>query len=158
MRRGGTSAGLLLFKRTPQGIEFFLAHPGGPFWKNRDEGAWTIPKGAIEEGEEPIDAARREFREETGIEPTGPYIPLGTIKQKAGKIIHGWAWEGDVDPSCIVSATTRVRQPRTGQWIVVPEIDRCGWFTAGEARSKLNPAQAAFVDRVLERKGLGTGD
>ena len=97
--RAGVSAGMLLFRRRPGGPQFFLAHPGGPFWSNRDVGAWTIPKGVVEEGEEILDAARREFREETGIEPSPPFIPLGAIKQKAGKTVHAWAWEGDADPS-----------------------------------------------------------
>ena len=140
------SAGLLLFRRSQGVLELFLAHPGGPFWKNKDAGAWSIPKGLVEPGEELQAAACREFHEETGIEPAGPYLPLGTVRQKAGKLIHAWAWEGDADPERVVSNTIAVRTG--GGWRQVPEIDRCGWFTPDEARSKLNPAQAQFVDRL----------
>jgi predicted NUDIX family NTP pyrophosphohydrolase len=142
------SAGLLLFRRRP-GLELFLAHPGGPFWKNRDMGAWTIPKGQIEPGEEPLAAACREFEEETGIRPTGPFLSLGSIRQKAGKVIHAWAWEGDADPDCIRSNTVKMEYPRaSGRWLTVPEVDCCGWFSPLEARTKLNPAQAELVERL----------
>jgi predicted NUDIX family NTP pyrophosphohydrolase len=153
MSRRDQSAGLLLFRLAPV-LELFIAHPGGPFWANRDGGAWTIPKGMIEAGEDPLTAARREFQEETGIVPSPPFLELGTIRQKGGKTIHGWAWEGDVDPACIVSNTTTVRVGKTDEWITVPEIDRCGWFDPDEARRKLNPAQGAFVDRLEEALGL----
>jgi predicted NUDIX family NTP pyrophosphohydrolase len=149
-KSGKVSAGLLLF-RTGQRPEFFLAHPGGPFWRHRDEGAWTIPKGVIDVEEAPIDAAIREFREETGIQPMGPFIALGSVRQKGGKVIEAWAWEGDADPEGLESNLTRVEWPRgSGQWMEYPEIDRCGWFGAEDARRKLNPAQAAFIDRILE--------
>ena len=105
--RPNVSAGLLLFRRSDAGLELFIAHPGGPFWKDRDAGAWTIPKGIVESGEDFLDAARREFEEETGIHPVGPFIPLGSIRQKAGKTIHAWAWEGDADASTVVSNTMR---------------------------------------------------
>jgi predicted NUDIX family NTP pyrophosphohydrolase len=140
------SAGLLLFRRTSGVLEVFLAHPGGPFWKNKDEGAWTIPKGLVEEGELPLAAACREFVEETGIQPVPPYIPLGTVRQKAGKLIHAWAFEGDADPAAIVS---NLAPMRTGSgWGQFPEIDRCQWLSPYEARRKLNPAQAELVDRL----------
>lgn len=149
-RRGDVSAGLLLFREGPRGIELFLAHPGGPFWAGRDLGAWTIPKGTVELGEDLLDAAMREFQEETGVEPIGPFIPLGSIRQKAGKTVHGWAWRGDADADAIVSNTMRTEWPlRSGRWIIIPEIDRCAWFDPATARKKLNPAQAAFVDRLL---------
>jgi predicted NUDIX family NTP pyrophosphohydrolase len=93
------SAGLLLFRRPAGGLELFLAHPGGPFWRGRDLGAWTIPKGLVAPGEELLAAARREFEEETGIVPREPFLPLGSVRQKAGKVIHAWAWEGDADPA-----------------------------------------------------------
>jgi predicted NUDIX family NTP pyrophosphohydrolase len=145
-----TSAGLLLFRRSPL-LEVFLAHPGGPFWSKRDAGAWTIPKGMIEPGENPLEAACREFREETGIAPQGPFLELGTVKQKAGKIIHAWAWQGDADPAQITSNHVRTEYPpKSGRWISVPEVDRCAWFPPDEARQRINPAQAALIDRLEE--------
>jgi predicted NUDIX family NTP pyrophosphohydrolase len=150
-KRANVSAGLLLFRRGAGGLEVFLAHPGGPFWAKKDAGAWTIPKGVIAEGEEPLDAAVREFREETGIEPRGPYLPLGSVRQKAGKTVHAWAWEGDADPSRVTSNLMRGEWPHgSGRWLTFPEVDRCEWFTPAEARKKLNPAQAEFLD-ALER-------
>ena len=147
--RPNVSAGLLLFRRASAGLQVFIAHPGGPFWKDRDAGAWTIPKGIVEEGEDFLDAARREFEEETSIQPVGPFIPLGSIRQKAGKTIHAWAWEGDADPSRIVSNTMRTEWPRgSGRWLTYPEVDRCAWFDAATAREKLLPAQAELVDRL----------
>jgi predicted NUDIX family NTP pyrophosphohydrolase len=145
------SSGLLLFRRSPRGLEVFLAHPGGPFWARRDAAAWTIPKGLVDEGEDLFDAATREFHEETGIDAEGPFIPLGAVKQKAGKTVHAWAWQGDADPRTVSSNTMRTEWPRaSGNWITFPEIDRCGWFDLDTARKKLNAAQAAFVDRLVE--------
>ena len=147
--RRAVSSGLLLFRRSLGGVEVFLAHPGGPFWARRDEGAWTIPKGLVDAGEDLLDAARREFREETGIEAQPPFLPLGSVKQKAGKTVHAWAWEGDADADTIVSNVTRTEWPRgSGKWLTYPEIDRCAWFTIDDARAKINPAQAAFIDRL----------
>jgi predicted NUDIX family NTP pyrophosphohydrolase len=144
-----TSAGLLLFRRRPGGLEIFLAHPGGPFWAKKDAGAWTIPKGLVEEGEDPLASAVREFEEETGIRPAGPYIPLGTIRQKAGKQVHAWAFEGDADECAVTSNTVVVEWPRgSGRHMTIPEVDRCGWFEPEEARAKLNPAQAELVNRL----------
>lgn len=147
--RRATSSGLLLYRRANGTYEVFLAHPGGPFWARRDEGAWTIPKGMVDDGEDLLDAARREFREETGIEPAPPFAPLGSVKQKAGKTVHAWAWEGDADATTITSNTTRTEWPRgSGKWVTYPEIDRCSWFDMATARTKINPAQAAFLDRL----------
>lgn len=140
------SAGLLLYRRAAGRLEFFLAHPGGPFWKNKDAGAWTIPKGLVEEGEELLAAGCREFQEETGIPPRPPYLPLGSVRQKAGKIIHAWAFEGDADPSQVHSNV--VPMPIGKGWRQFPEIDRCNWFSAADARLKLNPAQAELIDRL----------
>ena len=150
-RRKNTSAGLLLFKRTPDGLRLLLAHPGGPFWRKHDEHAWTIPKGLVEPGEDPLAAAQREFHEETGIDSHGPFIPLGAVRQRSGKTVHAWAWEGDADASAIVSNEGRTEWPRgSGRWITYPEIDRCGWFDPVEARRRLIAAQGELVDRLEE--------
>ena len=143
------SAGLLLYRRPRGGLELFLAHPGGPFWRGRDLGAWTIPKGLVTPGEALLDAARREFEEETGIAPREPFLPLGSVRQKAGKVIHAWAWEGDADPAAIVSNTTSCEWPRgSGRSLTFPEVDRCAWFEPSPARARLNPAQAELIDRL----------
>jgi predicted NUDIX family NTP pyrophosphohydrolase len=150
-----TSAGLLLFRRTSGPLELFLAHPGGPFWRGRDAGAWTIPKGLTEPGEDLLEAACREFEEETGVKPQGPFLPLGSVRQKAGKVIHAWAWEGDADPAAVTSNTMQAEWPRgSGRWLTFPEVDRCAWFVPAEARERLNPAQAALVDRLESALGI----
>ncbi|HET6795880.1 MAG TPA: NUDIX domain-containing protein [Gemmatimonadales bacterium] len=149
MKASQTSAGLLLFRRSPGPLELFLAHPGGPFWRGRDAGAWTIPKGLTEPGEDLLAAACREFEEETGVKPLGPFLPLGSVRQKAGKVIHAWAWEGDADSAAVTSNTMKAEWPRgSGRWLTFPEVDRCAWFTPDEARDRLNPAQAELVDRL----------
>jgi predicted NUDIX family NTP pyrophosphohydrolase len=126
-----------------------LAHPGGPFWRARDIGAWTIPKGVPEPGEELLTAACREFEEETGLVPQGPFIPLGAIRQKAGKLVHAWAWKGDADPDRVTSNSMKTEWPRgSGRWLTFPEVDRCAWFTAPVAREKINPAQVELIDRL----------
>jgi predicted NUDIX family NTP pyrophosphohydrolase len=145
----GVSAGLLLFRRMPSGLEVFLAHPGGPFWRDRDAGAWTIPKGLVEEGEDLLAAAEREFLEETGIRPTPPFLPLGSIRQKGGKMVHAWAWEGDADPSAITSNVMRTEWPRgSGRWLEFPEVDRCAWFGTAAAGARINSAQLELIDRL----------
>jgi predicted NUDIX family NTP pyrophosphohydrolase len=148
-----TSAGLLLYRRRDGVLEVLLAHPGGPLFVRRDVGSWTLPKGLIEPGEDAIDVARREFREETGAEPppdpTG-YLPLGRVRQASGKVVHAWAAEGDLDPATASSNTFEMEHPRgSGRWLVFPEVDRVAWFGADEARQRLNPAQAPLVDRLL---------
>ena len=156
-KRPNVSAGLLLYRRSQNGLEIFLAHPGGPFWKARESGAWTIPKGVIDPEEDPLDAARREFTEETGIEPQGPFVPLGSIRQRAGKTIHAWAWEGDADANSTTSNEMRTEWPRgSGRWITFPEVDRCAWFGSVTAKARINPAQAELIDR-LEALLDGTG-
>jgi predicted NUDIX family NTP pyrophosphohydrolase len=143
------SAGLVLYRRIGPSLEVFLAHPGGPFWRGRDAGAWTIPKGTIDPGEEALDAARREFREETGLEPSGPFEGLGSIRQKGGKVVHAWAWEGDADPARVKSNMTSMEWPRgSGRRLAFPEVDRCGWFDVVAAREKINPAQSELLDRL----------
>ena len=146
------SAGILMYRFAVAGggaFEVFLAHPGGPFWARKDEGVWTIPKGLLDEGEDPLAAARREFEEETGIRPEGPFTPLGEVRQKAGKIVLAWACAGDADPTRVASNTHRIEfPPGTGRFLDVPEIDRCDWFDPPTARQKLNPAQAEFIGRL----------
>ncbi len=143
------SAGLLLFRRRRERIEVLLAHPGGPYWSGRHEGAWTIPKGGIHTGEEPLETAIREFQEETGFEPTGPYLPLGTITQRSGKLVHAWAFEGDCDPARVRSVTTTTEwPPRSGRQIEIPEIDRVEFFSHDDARRAINVAQAELLDRL----------
>ena len=139
----------MLYRRTAAGLEVFLAHPGGPFWKGRDAGAWTIPKGIAEPGEDLLIAACREFEEETGVHPTGPFVPLGVIRQKAGKLVHAWAWEGNADPAHVTSNSMKTEWPRgSGRWLTFPEVDRCAWFTPHEARLKINSAQTELIDRL----------
>ena len=148
-KRGNVSAGVLLFRRRERGLEVLLAHPGGPFWHDRDAGAWTIPKGAVEDGEAPLAAARRELAEETGLAPEGPFVALGSVRQKSGKHVHAWACESDADADRLVSNTMRTEWPRgSGRWLTFPEVDRCAWFDPDTAREKLNPAQAELVRRL----------
>jgi predicted NUDIX family NTP pyrophosphohydrolase len=130
-------------------LEVLLAHPGGPFWATRHEGAWTIPKGGIHPGEDPLETARREFVEETGFEPRGPYLALGHITQRSGKIVHAWAFEGDCDPSGLRSAMTRTEwPPRSGRLIDIPEIDQVAFYTLADARRLINVAQVELLDRL----------
>lgn len=144
------SAGLLMYRLSGSaGVEVLLAHPGGPFWTNKDDGAWTLPKGGYEEPEQPLDAARREFAEETGFESQPPFLELGEIVQKGGKRILAWAFAGDCDPSALRSNTFEIEwPPRSGRLQSYPEVDRVAWFGPEDARRKLNPAQAAWVDRL----------
>jgi predicted NUDIX family NTP pyrophosphohydrolase len=146
------SAGLLLFRRQAGALEVLLAHPGGPFWAHKDQGAWSIPKGEFEPGETAFAAARREFAEETGahlpVDPTA-FRPLGQVAQKSGKVVLAWALEGDLDPASAHSNTVEVEwPPRSGRRISVPEIDRVAWYRLEAAKAKINPAQIAFLDRL----------
>jgi predicted NUDIX family NTP pyrophosphohydrolase len=146
------SAGFLLHRDAGGGIEVLLVHPGGPFWARRDAGAWSIPKGEYSDGEDPLDAARREFAEELGSRaPDGDPADLGEIRQKSGKVVHGWALVGDLDPVAIQSNTFTLEwPPRSGRTREFPEVDRAEWFELERAREKINPAQAAFLDRLAE--------
>jgi len=148
------SAGVLLYRRAASGLEVLLVHPGGPYWRAKDDGAWTIPKGTIEPGEAALDAAVRELREETGIVADGPFIALGPVRQKAGKIVTAFACEGQWDPADLVSNTFSMEwPPRSGRMQEFPEVDRASWFTPEEARAKINPAQAALLDELAARLG-----
>ena len=149
----GRSAGLLLYRRAPGGLEVLLVHPGGPIWARRDAGAWSIPKGEYEGGEEPLAAARREFAEELGVEPPeGDPVALGEITQKSGKRVAAWALPGEVDAGAIESNTFELEwPPRSGQIQEFPEVDRAEWFGLGQAREKINPAQASLLDRLAEQ-------
>src|SRR6478672_8278353 len=141
-----TSAGILLFRKTSARPEFFLVHPGGPFWKNKDIGAWSIPKGEFEEGEEPLKAAQREFEEETGVALNGIFIELQPVKQKSGKIVYAWACEGDIDHTIIHSNTIKIEwPPRSGRKIEIPEVDRGGWFDYETASEKMIPGQVPIL-------------
>ena len=150
------SAGLLMFRREGGELEVFLVHPGGPFWAAKDAGAWTVPKGEYMDGEEPLEAAKREFAEETGFPATGEFIDLGTVRQTSGKIVNAWAFEGNCDPAELRSNFCEIEwPPRSGKKREIPEVDRGGWFTLDQARAKILSSQVGFLD-VLERK-LGSG-
>lgn len=146
------SAGILAYRWREGDLEMLIAHPGGPFWAHRDDGVWTIPKGETEDGEAPLLAAQREFSEELGVRcPEGPFLELGSITQKSGKIVTAWAVETELDPEAVMSNTfTMEWPPRSGQEAEFPEIDRVEWASPARARAKLNPAQTELVDRLLQ--------
>jgi predicted NUDIX family NTP pyrophosphohydrolase len=152
------SAGILLYRFVGGRLEVMLVHPGGPYWAHKDDGAWTIPKGLCEAHEAPLEAARREFGEETGFEVDGRFIELGELKQPSGKIIHAWAVEQDVDPAGIVSNTFSLEwPPNSGMTRQFPEVDKGQWFGIEEARRKILRGQAGFLDRLVRRvAGKGT--
>jgi predicted NUDIX family NTP pyrophosphohydrolase len=154
------SAGILLYRRGETGLEVLLAHPGGPVWKRRDDGAWSIPKGEPDGAEtgDLLAVARREFEEETGqpVPDRQEPIPLGSIRQKGGKVVHAWAIEGDLDPQVARSNMTRMEwPPRSGRWVTFPEIDRVEWFGPDEAKRRIKDTQAPLVDRLVEHLGTG---
>jgi predicted NUDIX family NTP pyrophosphohydrolase len=146
-----------MFRRCGAEPEVLLVHPGGPFWTRRDLGAWSIAKGEFAPGEDPLAAARREFEEETGIVPEGEFLPLRPCRQRSGKVVHAWAFEGDCDPVAIVSNTFVMEwPPRSGRQQTFPEVDRAEWFPLEEAKRKLLPGQVGLVDeleQLLARKG-----
>jgi predicted NUDIX family NTP pyrophosphohydrolase len=150
---GKRSAGILLFRRRDGELEVLLVHPGGPFWASKDLGAWSIPKGEHDPDEDARACALREFEEETGSAPSpGDLADLGEVRQKAGKVVHAWAVEGDLDPATIRSNTFTMQwPPRSGQMKEFPEVDRAEWFALDAARERINPAQAAFLDRLSDR-------
>jgi predicted NUDIX family NTP pyrophosphohydrolase len=145
------SAGVLVYRRTEAGVEFLLAHPGGPFWKNRDEGAWSIPKGLIGEGEDTLCAARREFEEEVGQAVDGDFRPLQPLKQRSGKVVHAFLVEADLDLESFRSNLFELEWPRrSGKIQAFPEIDRVGWFGPQEALVKILPGQAGFIREAMD--------
>lgn len=151
------SAGLLMYRVRDGELEFLLVHPGGPFWKNKDLGVWTIPKGELEPGENPLAAAQREFEEELGLKPQGPFVELTPVKQQGGKVVRAWAFAGDCDPATLKSNTFSLEwPPRSGRVQEFPEIDRGAWFGREQAREKINSAQASWLDELrskLSREG-----
>lgn len=143
------SAGILLYRKKANQLEVFLGHPGGPFWTKKDLGSWSIPKGEYLEGEEPLQAAIREFEEETGYRPSGDFIPLPTIRQKGHKTVHCWAVQGELDADNIVSNMFEMEwPPRSGKMKAFPEIDRASWFSIDAARVKINERQVRFIDEL----------
>jgi predicted NUDIX family NTP pyrophosphohydrolase len=151
-KRSNVSAGLLMFRRKNTAVEFLLVHPGGPFWKNKDDGAWSIPKGEAQPDEDLLARARIEFKEELGIEPVGDFIPLGSIKQKGGKAVHAWGFEGDLPHNFQLKSNTFEIEwpPHSGKFKEFPEIDRAEFFGKEIARQKINSAQLSFFDRLCE--------
>ena len=153
-----TSAGILLYRRRNDALEVFLVHPGGPFWAKKDLGAWSLPKGEIEEGEEPLAAAKREFAEETGFEVEGEFRALAPLRQKSGKTVMAWAVEGDCDPAQLRSSMFEMEwPPRSGKRAEFPEVDRGAWFSLEEARERILAGQAPFLDE-LQLHTSGGGD
>ena len=151
-----TAAGIFLFRRRPTGPEVLLVHLGGPFWARKDHGAWSIPKGEPNPGEELLTAARREFREETGVDPAGTPFALGQVKQPGGKVVHAWALEGDFDVTSLKSNMFSVESPRgSGRFREYPEVDRAEWFDFTEARLRLIPAQVPLLDVLAAAPQLG---
>jgi predicted NUDIX family NTP pyrophosphohydrolase len=150
------SAGLLLYRFRDGRLQVLLVHPGGPFFRNKDLGVWSIPKGEPDEGEPLLDAAKREFREETGFVVDGEYLELTAVKQKAGKVVHAWALEGDCEPEALRSNTFPLEwPPRSGKRVEFPEVDRAEFFELEKAREKINPAQSALLEELQRRVGSG---
>ena len=148
--RSKVSAGLLMFRFKSGQLQVFLVHPGGPFWAKKDEGAWSIPKGELEENEPPIEAAIREFEEEIGVKPQGEFLDLGSVKQRGGKTVYAWAFAGDYDEAKPIKSNTFTLEfpPHSGKIQEFPEIDKAVFFEVEEAMRKINSAQAEFVVRL----------
>ena len=146
------SAGLLLYRRANADLEVFLVHPGGPFWAKKDNGAWSIPKGEYEEGEDALNAARREFHEETGFTAQGVFLDLGVIKQAGGKTVTAWAFEGNCDPQHLKSNLCKIEwPPRSTHLVEIPEVDRCGWFSIPEAKKRILKSQQPLLEILCRR-------
>ena len=149
------SAGILMYKRSGSDLLLLLVHPGGPFWARKDLGAWSIPKGEYQEGEEPFSAAKREFQEELGVEPSGEFLDLGELLQPSRKKVVAWAVEGDFAVEKLKSNTFELEwPPKSGKKQSFPEVDRAEWFAPSAARRKILPGQSAFIDRLLVRIGF----
>ena len=152
------SAGILLFRRRPAGVEVLLAHPGGPFWAKKDADAWSIPKGLVNEGEDWLAAAKREFLEETGTAVEGEFLDLGAHKQPGGKTVVAWACEGDFDPASLKSNTFSLEwPPRSGRTAEFPEVDRAAWYSIDEALMKINKGQKPIIAALAERAVQSSG-
>jgi predicted NUDIX family NTP pyrophosphohydrolase len=151
MNRSKISAGLLMFRRKEGELEVLLVHPGGPYFQNKDEGSWTIPKGEAAEGEDLLERARIEFKEELGVGASGSWMELGSVKQKGGKTVHAWAFAGDLEDDFKLDSNTFELEwpPRSGKVQRFPEVDRAGFFPVEEARRRINDAQIAFIDRLI---------
>jgi predicted NUDIX family NTP pyrophosphohydrolase len=146
---GKRSAGLMMYRKKVNGVEIFLIHPGGPFWASKDVGAWSITKGEYVEGEPPLEAARREFTEETGFASDGPFVELGTIKQAGGKTVTAWAFEGDCDPSSLKSNVCQIEwPPHSGGHLEISEVDRGQWFSIREAKERILKSQQPFLETL----------
>jgi predicted NUDIX family NTP pyrophosphohydrolase len=149
------SAGLLMYRWRSGHIEVFLVHPGGPIWAKKDLGAWSIPKGEYIENEQPLEVAKREFKEETGFTAQGHFADLGAVKQSGGKVVYAWTVEGDCDPDKLTSNTFQMEwPPRSGRRIEIPEVDRGEWFSINIAREQILKSQAPFLDRLLHKLGM----
>ncbi len=145
------SAGILVYRRRAGALQVFLVHPGGPFWAKKDLGAWTVPKGEYAEDEQPLDAAIREFKEETGFAIGGKFIGLGTITQTSGKVVSAWACAGDFNPENLTSNSCAIEwPPHSGRSMTIPEVDRGGWFSLDEAKTRIIAAQQPFLDRLMK--------
>ena len=149
------SAGILLYRRRPAGVEVMLAHPGGPFWAKKDLGAWSIPKGLVNEGEDWLAAAKREFQEETGMAIAGDFVELGAFKQPGGKTVVGFACEGDFDPASLTSNTFSIEwPPHSGRTAEFPEVDKAAWYSIDEAMEKATPGQRPIIAALAEMLGM----
>ena len=144
------SAGILLYRFYHKMPEVFLVHPGGPFWKNKDREAWSVPKGETMAGEDPLEAAKREFEEETGFNVSGEFIELTPVKLKSGKVVHAWALEKDVNPAELTSNRIMVEwPPKSGKMMEIPEVDKGEWFSIEKAKKKINPGQLALIEELI---------
>jgi predicted NUDIX family NTP pyrophosphohydrolase len=151
-----TSAGLLMYRIRNKEVEVLLVHPGGPFWAKKDDGAWFIPKGELNTNEEALDAAKREFEEETGLAPEGTLLPLGSVRQKSGKTVYAWAFAGDCDPAHLKSNTFTIEwPPKSGRQQEFPEIDRAAFFTFAQAKEKMHPVEFPLLARLSNSLNSG---